>query len=90
MSKTLSTLFLKGDTGDHDVYTVNQTPRATRYGTTHTYSHHKVGPCLEVRRVSVTNWLGQTLQFLSSSPACSLCYVHNPNRLLAMLASWEN
>jgi hypothetical protein len=44
VSKTLSSLFLKVDTGGHDVYTMNQTPHATRYGTTYTYSHH-TSPC---------------------------------------------
>ncbi len=37
-------LFLKVDLGGHDVYTQNQTPRSTSYGTTYTYSHHNAGP----------------------------------------------
>ncbi len=90
VSKTSSSLFCKLDTGGHDVYTVNQTLRATRYVTTYTYSHHDAGPCSEVRRASITNWLGHTVQFHSSSPAWSPRYTHNPNRLLAILASWEN
>jgi hypothetical protein len=45
--KTLGSLFFKVDSGSHDVYTLNQTPRLTRYGTTYTYSHHNAGPCLE-------------------------------------------
>jgi hypothetical protein len=90
VSKSLSFLFLKVDTGGHDVYTVNQTPCAMRYGTTYTYSHHNAGPCSEVRRASITNWLGHTVQFHSSSPMWSPRYAHSPNRLLSMLASWEN
>jgi hypothetical protein len=35
ISKTLSSLFLKVDSGGHDVYTVTQTPRPTRYGKTY-------------------------------------------------------
>jgi hypothetical protein len=60
------------------------------YGTTYTYSHHNTGPCSEVRRATTTNWLGHTVQFHSSSPTWSPRYAHSPNRLLAMLASWEN
>ncbi len=71
LRKNLSSLFLKVDMGDHDVYTVNKTPRAMRYGTTYTYSHHNVGPCPDVRWASVTNWLGHTEQFYSLSPAWS-------------------
>jgi hypothetical protein len=55
VSKTLSSLFLKVDSGGHDVYTVNQTPRATKYGTTYTYSHHNDGPCLEARQATIAN-----------------------------------
>jgi hypothetical protein len=47
LSETLGSLFLKLDLGGHDVYTLNQTPCSTRYGTTYTYSHHNTGPCLE-------------------------------------------
>ncbi len=49
VSKTLSFLFLKVDLGGHDVYTLNQTLRMTRYGTTYTYSHHNMSPCSEAR-----------------------------------------
>jgi hypothetical protein len=46
--------------------------------------------CLESRRVTITNWLGCTIKLHSSSPAWSPLHVHSPNRLLAILASWEN
>jgi hypothetical protein len=90
VSKTLSSLFLKVDSGDHDVYTVNQTPHSMRYGTTYIYSHHDAGPCLEARWATITNWLGHTVKFHSLSPAWLPQYPRRPNRLLAMLASWEN
>ncbi len=66
--KFLSSQFLKIDFGSHDVYTLNQTPRSTRYDTTYTYSHHNMGPCLEAQRVTITNWLDDTVKFHSSSP----------------------
>jgi hypothetical protein len=47
LCETSGSLFLKVDLGGHDVYTLNQTPCSTRYGTTYTYSHHDTGPCLE-------------------------------------------
>jgi hypothetical protein len=47
LSKTLGSLFLKVDSGGHDVCTLNQSPCLTRYGTTYTYSQHDAGPCLE-------------------------------------------
>ncbi len=90
MRKNLSSLFLKVDTGGHDVYTMNPTPHATRYGTTYTYSHHNVHLCPDVQWASITNWLGHTVQLHSLAPAWLQRYVHSPNRLLAMLASWEN
>jgi hypothetical protein len=65
VSKTLSSLFLKVDLGGHDVYTVNQTPCSTRYGTTYTYSHHNVGPCSEAWWATITNWLSHTAKFHS-------------------------
>jgi hypothetical protein len=89
VSKTLSSLFVKVDTGGHDVYTVNQTPRVMSYGTTYTYSHHDAGPCSEARQATA-NWLSHTVKFHSSSPAWSPHYAHSPNRLLATCASWEN
>jgi hypothetical protein len=55
ISKTLSSLFLKVDSGSYDVYTVNQIPHLTRYGTTYTYSHYNAGPCSEARRATITN-----------------------------------
>jgi hypothetical protein len=72
------------------MYTLNQTPCSTRYGTTYTYSHHDTGPCLESRRATITNWLGYTIKLHSLSPAWSLPHVHRPNQLLATLASWKN
>jgi hypothetical protein len=47
LCETSGSLYLKVDLGGHDVYTLNQTPRSTRYGTTYTYSHHDTGPCSE-------------------------------------------
>ncbi len=44
LCETSGSLCLKVDMGSHDVYTLNQTPRSTRYGTTYTYSHHNTGP----------------------------------------------
>jgi hypothetical protein len=44
LSKKSVSLFFKIDSGIHDVFTLNQTPRSTRYGTTYTYSHHNKGP----------------------------------------------
>jgi hypothetical protein len=90
VSKTLSSLFLKVYSVGHDVYTVNQSPHSTRYGTTYTYSHHIVGPCLEARRATITKWLGHTAKFHSLYPAWLPQYTPRPNRLLAVLASWEN
>jgi hypothetical protein len=72
------------------VYTLNQTPWSTRYGTTYTYSHHDTGPCLESGCATITNWLGCTVKLHSSSPAWSPLNVHRPNGLLATLASKEN
>jgi hypothetical protein len=69
LSKTLSSLFFKVDLGGHDVYTLNQTLRMMRYCTTYTYSHHNVGPCLEARRATITNWLGHTIKLHSPSPS---------------------
>jgi hypothetical protein len=90
LCETLGSLCLKVDLGSHDVYTLNQTPRSTRYGTTYTYSHHNTGPCLESQHVSITNWLGRTIKLHSSSPTWSPVHVCSPNQLLATLASWEN
>jgi hypothetical protein len=59
VSKTLSSLFLKVDTGGHDVYTVNQTLHVMRYGTTYTYSDQDAGPCSE--RSHVAEWLSDAL-----------------------------
>jgi hypothetical protein len=47
LCETPGSLCLKVNLGGHDVYTLNQTPRSTRYGTTYTYSHHNTGPCSE-------------------------------------------
>jgi hypothetical protein len=90
LCETSGSLFLKVDLGGHDVYTMNQKPPLTRYGTTYTYSHHGTGPCSESQRVTITNWLGCTVNLHSSSPAWSPLHVHSPNGLLAALASWEN
>ncbi len=90
VSKTLSSLFFKVDLAIHDVYTLNQTPRLMRYGTTYTYSHHDAGPCSKARLGTITNWLGHTVKFHSSSPSWSPQHIHRPNRLLETLASWEN
>jgi hypothetical protein len=90
LCETSCSLFLKVDLGGHDVYTQNQTPHSTRYGTTYTYSHHNTGPCLESRCVTITNWLGRTIKLHSLSPAWSTLHVCCPNQLLATLASWEN
>ncbi len=76
--------------GAHDVYTLNQTPHSTRFGTTYNYSHHDTGPCSESRRATITNWLGRTVKLHSLSPAFSPLHVCSPNQLLATLASWEN
>jgi hypothetical protein len=88
--QTQHSLFFKVNLGGHDVYTLNQTPRLMRYGTTYTYSHHNMGPCLEARRGTITNWLGHTVKFHSLSISWSPQHVYRPNRLLATLASWEN
>ncbi len=47
LCETLGSLCLKVDLGSHDVYTLNQTPCSTRYGTTYSNSHHDTGPSLE-------------------------------------------
>jgi hypothetical protein len=47
LCETSGSLCLKVDLGGHDVYTLNQTPHSTRYGTTYTYSHHDTAPCSE-------------------------------------------
>jgi hypothetical protein len=90
LCEMLGSLCLKVDLGGHDVYTLNQTPRSTRYGTIYTYSHHDTGPCSESRCATITNWLGRTVKLRSSSPAWSPLHVYSPNQLLATLASWEN
>jgi hypothetical protein len=90
VSKTLSSIFFKVDSGGHDVYTLNQTLHSTRYGTPYTYSHHNTGPCSEAPRATITNWLGHAVKFHSFSPSWSARHAHRPNRLLATLASWEN
>jgi hypothetical protein len=46
VSKTLSSLFFKVDSGGHDMYTLNQTPHL-KYGMTYSYSHNNAGSCLE-------------------------------------------
>jgi hypothetical protein len=89
VSETSSSLFFKVDSGIHNMYTLNQTQHSTRCGTTYTYSHHNAGPCLETRQATITNWLGHTVKFHSSSPSWPPGHTHRPNRLLATLASWE-
>jgi hypothetical protein len=86
----LGSLLLKVDLGSHDVYTLNQLPCSTRYGTTYTYSYHDTGPGLESQRATITNWLGRTIKIHSLSPAWSPLQAHSPNQLLEALASWEN
>jgi hypothetical protein len=78
LCETFGSLFLKVDLGSHDVYTLNQTPRSTRYGTTYTYSHHNTAPCLESRHATITNWLGRTVKLHSLSPAWSPLQVCSP------------
>ncbi len=90
MCETSGSLCLKVDLGCHNVYTLNQTPHSTRYGTTYIYSHHNTGPCSESQCMTITNWLGCTVKLHSLSPACSPLHVRSPNRLLATLSSWEN
>jgi hypothetical protein len=90
LCETSGSLCLKVDLGGHDVYTLNQTPRSTSYGTTYTYSHHDTGPCSKSQCMTITNWLGCTIKLHSSSPAWSPLHVCSPNQLLATLASWEN
>jgi hypothetical protein len=90
LCETSGSLCLKVDLGGHDVYTLNQTSRSTRYGTTYTYSHHDTGPYLESQYTTITNWLGYTINLHSLSPAWSPLQVCSPNQLLATLASWEN
>jgi hypothetical protein len=68
LCKKSRSLFLKVDLGVHDVYTQNQTPHSTMYGTTYTYSHHNTGPCSESRRATITNWLGCTVNFTHCLP----------------------
>jgi hypothetical protein len=79
LCETLGSLCLKIDLGGHDVYTLNQTPCSTRYGTTYTYSHHKTGPCLESRCATITNWLGHTVKLHSSSHTWSPLHFCSPN-----------
>jgi hypothetical protein len=79
VSKTLGSLFFKVDSGSHDVYTLNQTLRLTRYGATYTYSHFNAGPCLEERRATITIWLGCTIKLHSLSPSWSPRHNHRPN-----------
>ena len=55
VSNTLSSLFRKVETGGHDVYSINPTLCATRYGATYTYSHYDHGPYPDARRASVIN-----------------------------------
>ncbi len=69
VSKSLSSLFLTVDSGGHDMYTLNHTPRLMRYGKTYTYSHHNAGPCSEAWWAAITIWLGHTVKFHSSSPS---------------------
>jgi hypothetical protein len=64
VSKTLSSLFLKVVSGGHDMYTLNQTSRLMRYGTTYTYSHHGAGPCLEAWWVTITQLAGSHCKIL--------------------------
>ncbi len=90
VSETLSSLFFKVDLGGHDVYTLNQIPCSTRYGTIYAYSHHDAGPCSEARRATITNWLGHNVKLHSLSPSWWPWQDHRPNRLLATLALWEN
>jgi hypothetical protein len=47
LCETLGSLCLKVDLGGNDMYTLNQTPHSTRYGTTYTYLHHNTAQCLE-------------------------------------------
>ena len=89
-SNTLSSLYLKVETRGHNVFTINPTLRATRYGATYTYSHYDDGPCPNARRVNFINWRGPTVQCHSLAPAWLPTQVYRPNRLLATLASWEN
>jgi hypothetical protein len=79
LCEMLGSLCLKVDLGGHNVYTLNQTPHSTRYGTTYNYSHHNAGPCLESRCATITNWLGRIVKLHSSSPAWSPLQVHSPN-----------
>jgi hypothetical protein len=79
LCETTGFLFLKVDLGSHDVYTLNQTPHSTRYGTTYTYLHHNAAPCSESLHVTITNWLGGTVKFHSSSPAWSPLHICSPN-----------
>jgi hypothetical protein len=79
LSKTLSSLFFKVDSGGHDIYTLNQTPCLMRYGTTYTYSHHDTGLCSEAQCTTITNWLGHTIQLHSLSPSWSPRHDHRPN-----------
>jgi hypothetical protein len=90
LCETLGSLCLKVDLGGHDVYTLNQTPRSTRYGTTYTYSHHDTALCLVSQCATITNWLSRTVKLHSSSTAWAPLHVCSPNQLLATLASWEN
>jgi hypothetical protein len=79
LCETSDSPFLKVDLGSHDVYTLNLTPRSTRYGTTYTYSHNNAGPCSESQHATITNWLGCTIKLHSLSPAWSPLHVHSPN-----------
>jgi hypothetical protein len=85
LSKTLSSLFFKVDSGGHDVYTLNQTPHLTRYGITYTYSHHNSGPCSEAQCVIVTNWLGHTIKLHSLSLSWSGCH----NTITDQIDCWQ-
>ncbi len=89
LCETPGSLFLKVDLGGNDVYTLNQSPHSTRYGTTYTYSHHDTG-CSESQCATITNWLDCTVKLHLLSPAWSPLHIRSPNRLLATLASWEN
>jgi hypothetical protein len=63
LCETLGSLCVKVDLGGQNVYTLNQTPHPTRYGTTYTCSHHNTGPCSESLCATITNWLGRTVNF---------------------------
>jgi hypothetical protein len=79
LCETLGSLCLKVDLGGHDMYTLNQTPHSTKYGTIYDYSHHDTAQCLESRCPTITNWLGHTIKLHSLSPAWSPLHIHSPN-----------